>query len=79
MFGQSPRHLGNYDSNSADSDIGQSGTQSACVFAFFPFWWGKSGDRRLRLHRGEAAQPLLLVKATPWVFAGTPWLVHTLA
>ena len=45
--------------NSADSDIDGSGTQSACVFAFFHSGGEKSGERRLRLRRGEAAQPLL--------------------
>jgi hypothetical protein len=34
MFGQSPRHLGSYDSNSADSDIDEA-DRSQLVFCFF--------------------------------------------
>lgn len=67
MFGQSPRHLGSYDSNSADSDIDEA-DRSQLVFCFFfsPVPGGERVEsRRLRLRCGEAAHPP--TKATPWV------------
>jgi hypothetical protein len=74
MFGQSPRHLGSYDSNSADSEIDEADrSQLVFCFFFFPRPGGERVEsRRLRLRCGEAAQPL---PKQPPGFAETPWLV----
>lgn len=57
MFGQSPRHLGNYDSDSPESDIDKA-ERSQLVFCFFPILVGKEWR--------EAPQ------AAPWRSRATP-------